>query len=252
MAPVSPFLIQNQYKSIGQNPPEEKAGENVGNNVNRPWYTLNKTAMVDNIPIGVRNSNGQSGSGHIQQNQMVTQHQQAQQYAQAQSVIGRDQQSSQLQGQSGGQLQNVLPCVPSLPPLDPTSNDDKRCVQYESEVRGHSGAVYCSDISADNRYIATGSFDKTIIIWDVNFPYKMRCCLNGHTQLVSDLCWALTGPVTIGKDEDDDDDDDEDDEGKGGRGCKYLLYSVSFDKTVCCACEFNFEYSLLTIFNILL
>lgn len=102
---------------------------------------------------------------------------------------GSDQQV-QLQQQ---QQQVVLPLVPPPPQLDLIiNNDDKRCIEYETEIRGHAGAVYCSDISADNRYIATGSFDKTIIIWDVSFPYKMRCCLNGHTQLVSDVCWALT------------------------------------------------------------
>ena len=118
--------------------------------------------------------------------------------------------------------------------MNTTAQDDKRCVEYETEIRGHSGAVYCSDISADNRYIATGSFDKTIIIWDVEFPYKMRCSLNGHTQLVSDLCWAVIGKSAIDQCREDEEEGEEEGirERKRHLACKYLLYSVSFDKTV--------------------
>ena len=90
--------------------------------------------------------------------------------------------------------QEVLPVAPPPPQLKLMldNNDDKRNIQYESEVRGHSGAIYCCDISCDCQFLATGSFDKSIIVWDAAFPHKMICCLQGHSQLVSDLSWAVT------------------------------------------------------------
>lgn len=142
-------------------------------------------------PVALLQQQGQHSYQHGNANSNNQQDPQMSQTSPMKTLDGGDQQAQQQALQ-----QVVLPLVPPPPQLDLiiNHNDDKRSIAYETEIRGHAGAVYCSDISADNRYLATGSFDKTIIIWDVTFPYKMRCCLNGHTQLVSDVCWALTTP----------------------------------------------------------
>jgi WD40 repeat protein len=99
---------------------------------------------------------------------------------------------------------------------------DHRNINFECELRGHAGAVYCIDITKDNKWIASGSIDKLIVIWKGTFPYKQVGSLNGHTQLVSGVCWDSNlslAPV----------------ERKGTQPTitsTPILYSSSFDKTV--------------------
>ena len=108
-------------------------------------------------------------------------------------------------------------------------NDD-RTLNFECELRGHNGAIYCVDISSNNRWIASGSFDKTIVIWKGNFPYKQVAVLSGHTQLVSGLCWGpdplptstTTTSSTSATSKQD----------KKNEPSAPILFSTSFDKTV--------------------
>lgn len=60
------------------------------------------------------------------------------------------------------------------------------------ELRGHFGAVYCVRYSlGDGRFIASGSFDKTVRIWD-SASLKEIHCLHGHSLNVSDVDWSAT------------------------------------------------------------
>lgn len=114
--------------------------------------------------------------------------------------------------------------------------NENRTLNFECELKGHSGAIYCVDISPDNRWIASGSFDKTIVIWKGNFPYKQVAILSGHTQLVSGLCWGhnplsstttsntsstLSSSTTTTNSQD-----------KKNDSNAPILFSTSFDKTV--------------------
>lgn len=37
--------------------------------------------------------------------------------------------------------------------------------RFEAELKGHSGAVYCTAFSVSGRWLASGSIDRTIRIW---------------------------------------------------------------------------------------
>jgi WD40 repeat protein len=105
-------------------------------------------------------------------------------------------------------------------PLTQTLRDN-RTLNFECELKGHNGPIYCVDITPDNRWIASGSFDKTIVIWKGTVPYKQESILTGHSQLISGLCWgreSLTTPSS---------------EKKMDTNPAPVLYSTSFDKTVC-------------------
>ncbi|KAL2916801.1 hypothetical protein HK105_203580 [Polyrhizophydium stewartii] len=54
------------------------------------------------------------------------------------------------------------------------------------ELKGHGGAVYAVQYSPCGRFISSGSFDKTVRIWDQKELHALR----GHTLNVSDLSWS--------------------------------------------------------------
>lgn len=57
---------------------------------------------------------------------------------------------------------------------------------------GHSSKVDAVVFSPDGRWIATGSFDNTIKIWDAETGRELRS-LNGHTGAVRALAWSPDG-----------------------------------------------------------
>ncbi|KAI9228721.1 MAG: WD40-repeat-containing domain protein [Piptocephalis tieghemiana] len=64
---------------------------------------------------------------------------------------------------------------------------DPRLFYPKYELRGHSGAVYTVKYAADGRLLASGSFDRTIRIWDG--PHEVLC-LRKHTLPVTQLLWS--------------------------------------------------------------
>jgi WD40 repeat protein len=117
----------------------------------------------------------------------------------------------------------------SLLPVDPTAPSplsgtlmvrDNRTLNFECELKGHNGPIYCVDITPDNRWIASGSFDKTIVIWKGTVPYKQESVLTGHSQLISGLCWGREPLLPVSSDK------------KIETNTAPVLYSTSFDKTV--------------------
>lgn len=44
---------------------------------------------------------------------------------------------------------------------------NNRLLFLENELKGHSGAVYCAEFSQDGRWLASGSLDRNINVWDV-------------------------------------------------------------------------------------
>ncbi|MBO5838121.1 MAG: PD40 domain-containing protein, partial [Bacteroidales bacterium] len=56
----------------------------------------------------------------------------------------------------------------------------------------HSNLVYSVSWSPDGKYLASGSGDKTLIIWDAKSGEKLKT-LKGHSSFVESVCWSPDG-----------------------------------------------------------
>ncbi|CAG8697215.1 42121_t:CDS:10 [Gigaspora margarita] len=65
-----------------------------------------------------------------------------------------------------------------------------RTFHQKSEFKGHGGGVSAIQFSPCGKMLASGSFDKTVRIWDAVSLQKEQACLKGHTLNVSDVCWS--------------------------------------------------------------
>ncbi|GAB4406528.1 MAG: hypothetical protein OHK0053_32810 [Microscillaceae bacterium] len=55
-------------------------------------------------------------------------------------------------------------------------------------LTGHTNVVYSLDFSSDGKYLASGSGDKSIRVWDMSLPQPAQVAvLNGHTQSVQEV-----------------------------------------------------------------
>ena len=97
------------------------------------------------------------------------------------------------------QLRDVLSSCDQVTPLlkeDEPIMEPHKLQKYfyqKAELKGHSGAVYAVKYSPCGKFIATGSFDKTVRIWDASFQKKDQkeiFCLEGHGLNISDLSWS--------------------------------------------------------------
>ena len=59
------------------------------------------------------------------------------------------------------------------------------------ELKGHEDSIKAL-CAIDERYIASGSFDKTIKIWDLNTGNNIQTLI-GHLFSSSQLCFMSTG-----------------------------------------------------------
>ncbi|OBZ84872.1 WD repeat-containing protein 5 [Choanephora cucurbitarum] len=67
---------------------------------------------------------------------------------------------------------------------------DGKPFQMRYELKGHTGAVYTVEFSPNGALLASGSFDKTVRIWDTASAQKETLCLKAHTLNLSSLAWA--------------------------------------------------------------
>jgi len=61
------------------------------------------------------------------------------------------------------------------------------------DLTGHTGSVYTVKFSSNGKLVASGSFDKTVRIWDVDANKRKGTeivCLKEHSLNVSDVCWS--------------------------------------------------------------
>jgi len=59
----------------------------------------------------------------------------------------------------------------------------------KTDLLGHGGSVYCLKFSPCGKLLASGSFDKTVRIWDLKST-KQQSCFEEHQLNVSDLSWS--------------------------------------------------------------
>ncbi|KAL7746238.1 hypothetical protein RI367_004059 [Sorochytrium milnesiophthora] len=67
---------------------------------------------------------------------------------------------------------------------------DGKYFVHKADLKGHTGAVYTVQFSNCGKFVATGSFDKTIRIWDPTSAQREVHTLKRHTLNVSDLAWG--------------------------------------------------------------
>ena len=91
--------------------------------------------------------------------------------------------------QRGGDIANVevFPNA-GYKPVEVTS----RGYKVLGQLIGHTDHVDCVAWSPDGKFIASGSYDNTIRIWDVHARQCIRV-LGGHSLGISDLAWNPTG-----------------------------------------------------------
>jgi WD40 repeat protein len=65
----------------------------------------------------------------------------------------------------------------------------------QAVLSGHTQGVDTLAWSPDSRHLASGSFDHTVIIWDVSDPHQpvRQATLSGHTDAVFSVGWSPTG-----------------------------------------------------------
>ncbi|KAI8361875.1 WD40-repeat-containing domain protein [Mortierella sp. GBAus27b] len=73
---------------------------------------------------------------------------------------------------------------------DGSSKSDGRQFYLKNDLKGHQGAVYSVQYSPNGKFLATGSFDKTVRIWDGTTNQNELYVLKGHGLSVSDLSWG--------------------------------------------------------------
>ncbi|KAI8605316.1 WD40-repeat-containing domain protein [Dissophora ornata] len=81
-----------------------------------------------------------------------------------------------------------------------THNDmasDGRQFHLKNDLKGHQGAVYAVQYSPNGKFLATGSFDKTVRIWDGTTNQNQLYVLKGHNLNISDLAWGYDSSLLL-------------------------------------------------------
>ncbi|CEP19939.1 hypothetical protein [Parasitella parasitica] len=82
-------------------------------------------------------------------------------------------------------------------PVYPHDSRDGKPFQLRYELKGHTGAVYTVEFSPNGALLASGSFDKTVRIWDTASAQKETLCLKAHTLNLSGLAWTPDSSVLL-------------------------------------------------------
>ena len=66
--------------------------------------------------------------------------------------------------------------------------------ELQQRLQGHADSAYCATASADGKWIASGSYDKTVLLWD-RASGKVARALNGHNGAIYDLDFDATSSL---------------------------------------------------------
>ncbi len=66
--------------------------------------------------------------------------------------------------------------------------------QVQQRFKGHADAAYCASASADGKWIASGSYDRSVVIWDRASGKPVRTLL-GHNGAIYDLDFDATSSL---------------------------------------------------------
>ncbi|KAJ1566178.1 hypothetical protein HK096_011003 [Nowakowskiella sp. JEL0078] len=89
---------------------------------------------------------------------------------------------------SASPASNASLAVDSVEPFAGGVKNSGRGFVLKQELQGHVGAVYCVQFSPCGKFVASGSFDKTVKVWDVSGQTETQT-LKKHSLNVSDLGW---------------------------------------------------------------
>ncbi|CAM6097900.1 unnamed protein product [Calypogeia fissa] len=73
---------------------------------------------------------------------------------------------------------------------------DGRRFYHQCDLKGHKGAVYAAQFSKTSNLLASGSFDQSVRVWDVQTQREVLC-FQEHQLNVSDVCWSNDGTVLL-------------------------------------------------------
>lgn len=68
--------------------------------------------------------------------------------------------------------------------------------QVVHRFSGHDDAVYCAALSPNHQILATGSYDRSVILWDVASGEPLRV-LTGHNGAIYDLDFDASGELLV-------------------------------------------------------
>ncbi|KAF9365893.1 hypothetical protein BGX34_007701 [Mortierella sp. NVP85] len=80
---------------------------------------------------------------------------------------------------------------------DGSSKSDGKQFYLKNDLKGHQGAVYAVQYSPNGKFLATGSFDKTVRIWDGTTNQNEVYVLKGHGLNISDLAWGYDSSLLL-------------------------------------------------------
>ncbi len=71
---------------------------------------------------------------------------------------------------------------------------DVKTLKIVKRFQGHNDIVYCASLSPDGKWLASGSYDRKIILWDVATG-QQKSQLTGHNGAIYDLDFNPTGNI---------------------------------------------------------
>ncbi|TFK37168.1 WD40-repeat-containing domain protein [Crucibulum laeve] len=88
---------------------------------------------------------------------------------------------------------------------DPYSHDPVFSATTTNRLNGHTGEVWNIEWSHNGRYLASGSADRTAIIWNTEVKrcdfstqdWKLHHVLGGHSSAVGPLAWSLDDSILL-------------------------------------------------------